>query len=315
MIGLGIGGHSRAAPIWWPPEAAYSIDFVAGQFMQAGNHVARSSAVTFSRPSAGWVAGSAGAVLAFGENEMRVSARGLCVEAARSRLSLAPLDVGGLPWTDSGAELVAILEPEGMFSRPCRLASDGTLYAHRKSAPVALESGQTVRVKVRYRAGSSSQFGIYMLSGPASSLFQGPVGNLVSTTTAAGAWANPVNANLGGGLYEVEVDFIANATAANWILGVSPRSATPGQHVDVLGAMIVDGAGPTQWIFGDPDAPFTRQAEKLWLHLPPGTHDLTLGFDDAATQLLPAVSGDVALSAAVLAGRFLRTATATPLAP
>ncbi len=309
-VGLDLATRPPEAQGWWPADASYAADLIGGRYMRAGSHVARDDALTFSRAGAGWAADSAGAVQAFAGDAMRLVDRGVCLEKARTRLSLAPLGIGASPWSAMGATVLAVLEADGAFGSPCRIGSDGTLFARRNSAPLQLDASQTVRIKVRYRAGTSGQFGIYMQTGATASLFQGPVGNLVSTTTSAGGWANASNVDLGGGLHEVETDFVAGASAANWMLGVSPRSATAGHYVDVLGAMVVDGSGTTEWIFGEPGETVTRQADQLRLHLPGGTHDLTLSFDDAADQLIEGVSGDLLIEPAMLTGRFLRSCVA-----
>ncbi|MEO3386750.1 hypothetical protein [Mesorhizobium sp. CAU 1741] len=310
MLGVDLATRPSAALGWWPADATSAADFVTGRYMRGGAHVAGGAAFAYSRTGAGWATDSAGAVHAFGDGDMRLVDRGLCLEQARTRLSFAPLAIGASPWTAMGATVLAVLGADGAFPSPCRIGSDGTLFARRNSGPMELATGQTVRIKVRYRAGTSGQFGIYMQTGGTASLFQGPVGNLVATTTSAGGWADATNTDLGDGLHEVEADFIAGASETNWMLGVSPRSDTFGQYVDVLGAMVADGGGTTEWIFGDPGAAVTREADQLEIHLPAGTHDLTLGFDDAADQAMEGLSGDVSLDPAALGGRFLRSCVA-----
>lgn len=310
MIGVGLDAGLPLARMKWPQNLTFAADLRGDRYMRAGEHIARETAIAFSRASPGWVEDSTGNVQVFATNKPRFTDRGLCIEAKRTRLSLAPLGIGGSSWSSLGASVLAVLNAEGLFEAPCRVGSDGTLYARRNSTAMQLDSDQTVHLKVRYRAGTSSNFGLYMQQGGSASLFQGVAGSLSSTTTSTGTWANARNINLGNELYEIEVDFTAGAGATNWMLGVSPRSSTAGQYVDVLGAMMVNGGGPCEWIFGDASQQVTRQADQLQLRLPAGNHDLTLSFDDASDQQMESVSGDVSLAASVLAGRFVKRVTA-----
>src|SRR5690606_4889919 len=125
-----------------------------------------------------------------------------------------------------------------------------------------------------------------MNGGGIQSIIEGPVGALVELTAAGGAWSNIVNTDLGGGLYEIAADFAPAASQNDWRFGVAPRSTVAGEYVDVLGAMVVEGSGPAEWIFGDPASSFTRAAETLTLHLPPGQHDLQITFGGGAGQTI-----------------------------
>lgn len=312
MVGLKIQPVARETPVrsWWPSGAGFAADFIGNRYMRAGSHVSQATALTFTRPSAGWATDSNGKVHAFAANEMRRTTEGLQLEGARSRLSLAPLALGSAHWTSQGATIQAVLPADGSFPTPCRIASDGTAYARRVSAPMSLTAGNTVRIKIRYHAGTSSRFGLYMQTGATTSLMEGPVGYLTPNTTTAGSWANVANLVLSDGSHEIETDFTPAITAANWQLGVSPRSNIAGEYVDVPGAMVASGSGVTEWIFGEPATPYIRATETLTLHLPAGAENVTLSFTSAGTQAFPA-SGNWVLLPSMVAGKLVRSATAT----
>ena len=312
MVGLKMcymGGAAVSARSWWPSGSVFAADFTRNRYMRSGSHASAGSALTFARASEGWATDSNGTVHSFAANEMRRTGRGLRFDGPRTRLSLAPIALGSAHWIGQGAIVLSTLPPDGSFSAPARIASDGTAYARRISALISLDGGETVRIKIRYRAGTSSRFGFYVQTGATTSLLEGPVGNLAPNTSSAGSWAAVTNVSLPDGSQEIEADFTAATTAANYQLGVSPRSNVSGEYVDVLGAMVVGGGGATDWIFGDPAAPFTRLAEEMTLHLPEGTDNATFTFADAPDQTLPA-NGDWVAHPAAMFGRTLMTISA-----
>ncbi len=312
MVGLKLrpGAGEITTRRWWPANARFAADFAANRYMSGGGHAAAETALTFTRASAGWATDSTGRVHAFAANEMRRTAEGLRLQAARSRLSLAPLALGSAHWSSLGATVQTGLPADGSFPTPCRVVSDGTVYARRVSATLSLTGGVPVRVKIRYRGGTSPRFGLYMQIGTTVSLFEGPVGNLSASASVVGSWANATNVVYPDGSHEVETDFTPASTATNFQLGVSPRSAIAGEHVEVLGAMVASGAGATDWILGEPAGPFTQAGESLTLHLPVETTTTTFAFANGADQTMPA-AGDWQVPPATLAGRIARTAIAS----
>lgn len=311
MLGLKLrpAANESTTRRWWPAGARFAADFAANRYMSDGAHVAPETALTFTRASTGWATDSSGKVHAFAPDQMRRTAEGLRLQPARSRLSLAPLALGSPHWSSLGATIQTGLPADGSFPTPCRVVSDGTIYARRVSSMMSLTAGTPVRIKIRYRAGTSARFGFYMQIGTTISLFEGAVGNLSASTTGVGTWENATNLVFPDGSHEVQTDFIPSSTAASFQLGVSPRSVTVGEYVEVLGAMAASGAGEVDWMLGEPANQFAAGAEHLFLDLPTGVTGITLAFADGAFQSMEA-TGMWQVPAATLRARLIRSAIA-----
>lgn len=324
---LDITGKLQAAlPVftsapWVPPGAVLALDFVNDRYFAAASFgldfvsdLYWSQAMTtyssfaafaagghaeFTRESDAWWRDGTG-VPEFAAGVLRrINGIGALLLPSRTRLTAAPLGIGAAPWTSIGLPVVTVLPADGDFPAPCRVESDGTVFARRESPGMSLTSGATCRVKSRYRAGTSPNFGLYMRNvvGGTQSIVEGAVGALTSSATAAGSWSNIVNTDLGDGLYEVSTDFTPNATSADYRLGVTPRSTTSGQYVDVLGAMVVAGAGSTEWIFGSTSAGVTVAADELTLTPPgPGAFDWTITYDNDSTQTVSSHTGPLTIN-------------------
>lgn len=311
MLGLTLSpAAARPAGRWWPDGAVFAADFINRRYMRHGAEVSEGEAFTFNRASPAWSTATDGSLVAHGINEPRFGPGGLLLEAARTRLSLGPVQLATSQWSNSSGAVSTPLPPEGLFAAPVRIASGGFDFSRRVSAPMELTAGTPVHIKVRYRAGTSPNFGVYMRSNAANlqSVVSGPVGSLTSLFTSGGAWSDLLNTSQTTWA-EVEATFTPASTQPDWQLGLSPRSAVVGETVEVLAAEVLNGAGPSSWILGDPNAPTNRNEESIVITSLPAAASVSIDFD--GTPFVATVVGSSYVVQPSSLGRVVRSVLST----
>lgn len=155
------------------------------------------------------------------------------------------------------------------------------------------------RVKARYRVGTSPNFRLIVRSNSAAlqSTISGTVGNLASTEESIGEWSNVVNDSRGGGLYEASATFTPFQTLSDFRIGPGPGSAIAGQYVDVLGAEVVQGDGPSSWILGNVGSTYTKASDILGIApYTDDTYDLrAILLNNAVEVVAGSASGNITL--------------------
>lgn len=309
MLALGLALTPPRAPArWWPNGATFAADFAARRYMRNGVEITEAAAISVARSGAAWSTTSTGALLAHGANEPRFVPGGLLLEPERTRISQAPVNLAGAAWTNTSPTTSSALAAEGLFAAPVRIISAGQDYHRRISASMELIAGEPVQIKVRYKAGTSPSFGIYMRSNAANlqSILYGPVGAEASQSVSAGTWTDILTTQFAGS-YELETTFTPNQSQADWNLGLSPRTSAAGEYVDVFGAQIVSGSSKSSWILGDPSIAISRASESLIVPDVAFPSTAILTFSDATQQVADATSSTLNIAAAVLSRRIIQS--------
>jgi len=294
MIGLGVdmGRRHETLPPYWPEGAAYAADFASGRYQRDGEEIAPGHAFSFSRPGPAWARDKAGNISAFETGMLRRNDRGAVLEGARTRLSRGPLELGGSQWISEGSASFAALPAEGLFITPCRLFSGGFAYSRRSTALMDLVQDVPVSIRVRYRRGTSGNFGLYMRNEAGQqSVLSGPVGTMSVSGTGSGGWSRIELRTLGDTLYELTCAFTPNASQP-YRLGISPRSDIAGDYVDVLAAQLTLEPMAGEWMLADPGNISVQPADSLVLHLPATPGGLALRLADGRSRSFAGLAGD-----------------------
>ncbi|NVK56649.1 MAG: hypothetical protein HWE26_13645 [Alteromonadaceae bacterium] len=153
-----------------------------------------------------------------------------------------------------------------------RVAGNGEAW-HRYGPIINMIAGGSYHATAWYIAGTSPQFRIGTKTHAhadglnSSSIIAGPVGALVSSVAGEAVdITNIRNTDMGGGLYRIEFDMVANA-AGNYFLGMGPNVPNVGADVIVLGAQVTDLDGYSSYI-ATTGAPMTRQQDSVSLPVP-----------------------------------------------
>lgn len=255
MLGLGLGGGTKLPPT--PPfgaGTALAIDFAQGLAARGGASTAISNLVSVNRTTPGCATDSTGSVDLFAANTLRRNDVGLHIASRAQRLHGQAPTAG---WASGGS--ATVLAQEGPFS-PRRITSGGAGYHLWEIGAGAVTTGQSIYLRVRYRAGTSGKCRIYfgILTSPSTlySYFNGPVGALFQESASGGTFDEINQVDLGGGVYELSARLTISAGATDTRFGVGSSSPVNGETVDVLGMQATDQY--SDWIFGGSASTFAE---------------------------------------------------------
>lgn len=301
----------RILPLWWPAGVAYAADFTNHRYMKSGRACAPGDAFSVARNTsrlardsnghwhgfapdipartdiglsvsnaaangvrnsamAGAEAGLPGSLPAhwafFGGNG--IEGHEIIGTGTASGLPYIDLRIAGLTIAASGVALA--FETHGVFG--AGQGDDVTFSCHFALAGGAVEGFDIIRTRIiEHRADGSVAHTHY--PPPIRDDLTPEIGRFTMTREV-------VNAETASVVADIETTF-----ASGQALDMTLRIAAPQLELGTTASAPILSSG----IVG------MRDADRLMLHLPPGSHDLEIAFADAAPQIIAGAEGDLVL--------------------
>lgn len=238
------------------------LNFSTAQYTADGSPIA--SPLSLTRAATAWRTASDGVtVSAFTNDVPRIDSRGLYLERERTRYSI--WSTNQVNWTVVTSATKLADTAIGLIT-PVIIGSGGSTSSMLSSnTNISLTAGQKVYPVEVYKAGTSGRNRLRISNTAALlSTLTGTVDNMAVADSAAGAWSDLLNTDLGD-WSKVEATFTAGTTEAGYRLREGPDSAVAGQTVIVAWSQMA--SLPGEIILGTQTAAATVPQDQASINL------------------------------------------------